>query len=389
MHILTVADFFYPGVTGGASIVIYEVMRRLVKRGHRVTALIRQQLETPTCVEGIEVFSYVPPERELLYPLAVKRCMASLHDLLKNQQFDLINMHHAFSGLAVELIRRRPPSVFFFHGPWHREALAKAGLLEGSEESRLPLPFRLRRCADRFVLRRCDRVVGLSDYMRDEAGQIFSGVSGKFSRIPGGVDTKRFRLPEDRMQLRRRLGLPVNGQILLTVRRFSPRMGLENLIRAMVRVEQERQDTMLLIGGTGEQRPEMEQLIANLNLKRTRLLGYINDSDLPAYYQASDLFIMPSIALEGFGLSTIEALACGVPVLGTPIGGTPEILKQILPEFILSGVEPEALASGILRHLPQLPDPALSLQVRHFAEQFDWEQIVDAVEELFADLCRK
>jgi glycosyltransferase involved in cell wall biosynthesis len=388
MHILTVADFFYPGVTGGASIVVYEVMRRLVQRGHTVTALIRQQAGTPDCIEGMQVFSYAPPERELFYPLAVKRCVASLHQLLKDRPFDLINMHHAFSGLAVELVRRRPPSAFFFHGPWYREALANAGMLGWKEEGRLPLPFRLRRGADRFILQRCDRVVGLSDYMRGEAEQIFSGTSGKFTKIPGGVDAKRFRLPEDRAKLRRQLGLPEDGRILLTVRRLSPRMGLENLVRAMAKVEQEREDTVLLIGGIGELRDPLEQLIAELGLKRTRLLGYIDDSDLASYYQVSDLFIMPSVALEGFGLSTLEALACGLPVLGTPIGGTPEILRQITPEFILPRVDPDAIASGILEHIAHLPDRALSLQVRSFAEGFDWEQIVDAVEELFLGLCR-
>jgi glycosyltransferase involved in cell wall biosynthesis len=386
MNILTVADFFYPGVTGGSAIVVYEVMRRLVSRGHKVTLLIRQQQGTPRCVEGIEVYSYVPPTREVLYPLAVCRCAISLRRLIKEKSFDLVNMHHAFSGLAVELVRLGLPSVFFFHGPWHKEALAKEEIAE-AEGAALPLPFRVRRAVDRFILQRCDGVIGLSDYMCDEAGQIFPGAVDKYNKIPGGVDTKRFSLPQDKRQIRRQLGLPVDGKILLTVRRLSHRMGLENLIRAMVQVEQERHDTVMIIGGKGELRPQLEKLIADLGLKRTKLLGYIEDSDLSAYYQASDLFIMPSTSLEGFGLSTLEAMACGLPVLGTPIGGTPEILRQILPSFILPGVEPDLLASGILKHLLTLPDPSLSLQVRHFAEQFDWDRIVVEVEKVFAERC--
>lgn len=392
MKILTVADFFYPGVTGGASIVIYEVMRRLVERGHQVTALIREQHETPSCVAGMQVFSYVPAAREALYPLSVVRCMGEVCRLLAAQQIDIVNSHHAFSGLAAELALRRyreVPSIFFFHGPWHKEAMAKEGY-EGVVQGHLPLKHRLRYEADRFVLKNCDRVVGLSRYMKSEAAAIFPGVAGKFCKIPGGVDIDRFRPAEDRSQVRRRLGLSEEGLVLLTVRRLSPRMGLEDLLRAMDRVERVRQDVTLLIGGSGEMRGRLEQLIGELGLQRTRLLGYIADRDLPAYYQASDLFVMPSVALEGFGLSTLEALACGVPVLGTPVGGTPEILAEVLPEFILAGTGPEALAAGILERLPCLADPQLSLRARRFAEEFDWHRITDAVEELFVELsCRR
>lgn len=391
MKILTVADFFYPGVTGGASIIIYEVMRRLVERGHQVTALIREQRETPSCVAGMRVVSYTPPAREAFYPLSVVRCMSELRRLLATHQIDLVNSHHAFSGLAAELTlrqHREVPSVFFFHGPWHKEAMAREGTLDCDDtlRDRLPLRYRLRYEADRFILRNCDRVVGLSNYMKSEAAAIFPGVTDKFHKIPGGVDTDRFRPAENRGQVRRQLGLPEDGLLLLTVRRLSPRMGLENLVKAMASVERVRGDVTLLIGGSGELRARLEQLIAELGLKRTRLLGYIADRDLPAYYQASDLFVMPSVALEGFGLSTLEALACGLPVLGTPVGGIPEILAGVLPEFVLSGTAPEVLAAGILEKLPSLSDHRLSLQARRFAERFDWYKITDAVEELFIEL---
>ena len=129
MKILTVADFFYPGVTGGASIVIYEVMRRLVERGHQVTALIRQQPDTPSWVAGMQVCSYVPAASEALYPLSVLRCMGQVRRLLAAQQIDLVNAHHAFSGLAAALALRgcRLPSVFFFTAPGTRKPWPRRG----------------------------------------------------------------------------------------------------------------------------------------------------------------------------------------------------------------------------------------------------------------------
>lgn len=395
MNILTVADFFYPGVTGGASIVIYETMRRLFERGHQVTILTRGQQDIHTYIEGMRVQFYKVPSREILYPLAIRRCQKTLTRLLEEQPYDLINLHHTFSGLAAELIRPKfgnLPSVFYFHGPWHKEAMVKDGLLfkvNGVPDGGLPLKYRLRRNADNFVLKACTQIVGLSDYMLREAVSIWPGAKDKYRKIPGGVDTIRFKPAVDRRQVRRTLGLSEDGKVLLTVRRLSPRMGLENLVKAMARVEERRKDVVLLIGGEGELRDSLTQLIANLGLRRTSLIGYVNDQDLPAYYQGSDMFIMPSLALEGFGLATLEALACGVPVLGTPTGGTPEILERILPDFIAPGVEADGLAECILDRLAHLPDPAMSVKVRNFAKQFDWQYITNLVENLFEDLTQK
>ena len=92
--------------------------------------------------------------------------------------------------------------------------------------------------------------------------------------------------------------------------------------------------------------------------------------------------------MEGFGLSTMESLACGTPVLGTPTGGTPEILQGILPDFILNSAQPEDIAKGIIEKLPVLRDADLQQRTRKFAEDFSWRRITDKVEDLFCKLVR-
>ena len=164
-------------------------------------------------------------------------------------------------------------------------------------------------------------------------------------------------------------------------------MGLENLIQAMAIVEREREDVMLLIGGQGEIKEKLQQLISDLGLQRTTLTGYIAyDGELPKYYQASDLFVMPSITLEGFGLSTVEALACGVPVVGTSTGGTPEILNGVLPDFVLPSTEPRAIAEGILGLLDSVRDEGLKTKVRDYAERHSWKNIANSFEALFEEV---
>ena len=119
------------------------------------------------------------------------------------------------------------------------------------------------------------------------------------------------------------MGLPEDKFILFTVRNLVPRMGLENLISAFEIVQSGRTDLLLIIGGEGPLEPALKEQTRQCGVEEfVRFVGYIPDEDLPSYYQMADLFILPTIELEGFGLVTVEALASGLPVLGTPVGGT-------------------------------------------------------------------
>ena len=383
MRILTVADFFYPDVVGGSAVMSYQIMRELTRRGHEISVLTRQSEKAmlTQSTPGIQIHRYPFSTQQICYPLNVFRAEKTIRALLAEKPYDLINAHHASSGLAAAAFSRSYPFVFFFHGPWHKEAMSNDGSLKVMRPK-----FLIRKNIDRCILKRCTAVVGLSDYMLQEASEIHALTRRKFHKIPSGVDVDRFKPANRREDIRKKLSLPVDQVILLTVRRLAPRMGLENLIRAMAIVETMRNDVMLVIGGRGELQDQLNRLIVELGVKRTLLVGYIDDHDLSGYYQASDLFIMPSVALEGFGLSTLEALACGIPVLGTPTGGTPEILKEVLPDFILPGIEPQDIADGILRQIPHLQDVKLKTRVRRFAERFSWERITDSVETLFQEL---
>jgi len=397
VRILTVADFFYPHMVGGSAIYAAQVMRELVVRGHEITVLTRDPGEGSRISEweGMAIRYYAFASSPFQYPLAVLRTQAQIGQWLEREPFDLVNAHHASSGLAVARMlrtRQTPPLVFFFHGPWHLEAMAKERVdgLAGNRSGTSWRPqFHLRKMADRFILRHSDHIVVLSDYMAGEADAICPVALTKSTKIPSGVDLERFKPCDDGLQTRRRLGLPEDQRLLLSVRRLSPRMGLENLIEAMCLVECQRQDVTMLIGGKGPLFAELQRRIDELELQRTRLLGYIDDRDLASYYQVSDLFVMPSVTLEGFGLSTLEALASGVPVLGTPTGGTPEVLGGVLPDFILEGTSPEQIARGILAKLETACRPEIKNKVRTYAEDFAWSHIGDVAANFFADLSGK
>ncbi len=108
------------------------------------------------------------------------------------------------------------------------------------------------------------------------------------------------------------------------------------------------QNLLLLIGGEGQLRPRLEELIHSKGLQdEVQLLGFVPEDQLAKYYQASDLVVMPTLQLEGFGLVTVEALACGTSVMGTPVGAIPEVLRTVDPLFVTEGTDGEALAKSL------------------------------------------
>ena len=144
----------------------------------------------------------------------------------------------------------------------------------------------------------------------------------------------------------------------------------------------------VLIGGEGPLKADLEGLAKQLGLETSvRFEGYIPDERLPTYYQAADFFLLPTKALEGFGLVAVEALACGTPVLGTPVGAIPEILGELQPDLMFEGIGPEDIARGILKHLERAQaDPqgyeALRRRCRDYVTaRFGWDRIVERLEQ--------
>jgi glycosyltransferase involved in cell wall biosynthesis len=180
----------------------------------------------------------------------------------------------------------------------------------------------------------------------------------------------------------------------VTVRNLVPRMGLEHFVRAVAMVRDEAPGILALIGGEGPLRAELERLIRQHGLKdHVRLTGFIPEEDLPKYYQAADLVVMPTYELEGFGLVTVEALACGTPVAGTPVGATPEILREIDPSLLTGGTQAGAIAESlriILRRFRERPGERAGLAARGLAAvraRYTWDRHCAALADVLADAC--
>ena len=206
---------------------------------------------------------------------------------------------------------------------------------------------------ERRCLRRTDRITAFSDYTRGLIRRMHGSVIADRVRvIHGWADLSHFRIVPDRAAARTRLGWPVDVPLFFTLRRLVPRMGLDRLIEALSLVNKAGRRCHLVIAGDGPLRGDLRRLAGDLGLESSvQFVGRVDDAALPMMYGAADAFVLPTRALECFGLIAVEALACGVPVLATPTGAIPEIINRIEPQWLARNTGAEAIGDLLARFL--------------------------------------
>jgi glycosyltransferase involved in cell wall biosynthesis len=375
MRILILTDELYPDAIGGVGKSVYNEAAALVRQGHAVTVLVRclnHDLPPRSEVDGIQIDRFYGPERRqrlyYLYPFAVVYHAARWLQQHKDELYDVLYVHNPLYILAVRLARVTIPLIYTFYAsiPAEIRITARSGKY-GKLAVLAYIAANILGFIERWALSQAGTILHRSMFTSEMLHQIYPANRIPEKIVPLGVDVSRFTL-RSKLETRKQLGLPEERTILITVRRLEGRMGLLNLVQAIHKVREQFPDVLLLIVGKGYMRPKLEAFITENALgHNVQLLGFVSEDDLPIYLSASDLFVLPTEMLEGFGLATIEALASGLPVVGTVVGATPEILFPIEPRLLTRNTSVDALADLLcywLRH----PDQVGALSERCRAE---------------------
>ncbi|HEX4601258.1 MAG TPA: glycosyltransferase family 4 protein [Gemmatimonadales bacterium] len=212
----------------------------------------------------------------------------------------------------------------------------------------------------RQILRRCAVVVANSRWTAGLARTVLESLgcralAADVRVVPLGTTPARFRPGIDPGPVRRQYGLD-GGPWLLTVARLDFHKGIDTVIRALPAIRARVPTARYAVAGIGSRRAALEALIAELGLgDAVRLLGFVPDEDLPALYNAADLFVLVSrrdgLLVEGFGIACVEASACGLPVIASRSGGLPEAVRAGETGWIVDPDDPVALATETIRLL--------------------------------------
>jgi glycosyltransferase involved in cell wall biosynthesis/SAM-dependent methyltransferase len=386
---------------GGGERVLWEQARGLARRGHAVTVLGRAPDGEPIGPherEGVRVVLFGAGRDTTMGFVreAVFAARRAAREVLAGSTFDVLDVYQPLAGHGVLGLpaARRLPTLYTFLSPAPLEYRSRERMTRhhfGGIAGRLGAVALW--ALERACLRRAGRIQVLSDYSAQQLWQLYGIAADRLVKIPGGADLRRFRPADDRAIVRARLGLPKEARLLLTVRNLEGRTGVDTLLRAMPRVLSQCDNAQLLVGGTGSMRAGLETLARTLGIAdHVRFLGFVPDADLPLYDQAADCFVLPTRELEGFGLVTVEALACGTPVLGTPIGATPELLDPLDPTLVFDDATPEAIAERLVAFLDRCErDPEAIERLRqssraHAERHYDWTRAIESLEAALARL---
>ena len=377
---------YHPDRDGGGYRYATEVAERLAARGHEVHAVYpnpKNQFPAHESRRGVELHRMPDGTGGFLanYRSENAAARSKLQDLLvPGSPRTLLATHQAYFGPAS----RSWPTVFMFQGPWGLEyAFSQQAKARGRCRRWLD-PFIARRlhAAEGAALKRAPQILVASDYTRRQLPRWHPQVKSPVEVVSGGANFQQFQPPLDRQADRAARGIHPDETVFLTVRRLDPRMGLAGLLNAFAQVVKLQPRAKLLLAGRGPQQAELAERIATAGLgDRVSLLGYVPESELARVYGLADCTIMPSLDLEGFGLATVESLACGTPVLASDAGANPELVGPLDPGLLYPSTDLTTLAARlteIVAGRQRLPTRERCADYARHA--FPWERPVTAFE---------
>ena len=254
--------------------------------------------------------------------------------------------------LLARLAEYRPSIIHAHSGTWLPAAVVKTVLryprLMFTDHGRYPPEPRLQAIIERWCYGRTDRSVGVSSAAASYV-QEFLGLRQPLTVIPNGVDLAGYRQnrEEARARLRTAWGVGTDDVLAISIGRLVPVKNHGGLLRALARALPDAPKLRLAILGAGELEAELREEARALELtEHVHFLGY--RADIPECLHAADLFVMPSTT-EGLPIALLEAMAAGVPVLATRVGGIPEVLGAPPAGCLIAPGDPEELTRALAR----------------------------------------
>jgi D-inositol-3-phosphate glycosyltransferase len=304
----------------------------------------------------------------------------------KGLRYDLIHSNYWMSGVAAKDLKAlwNVPVIHMFH----TLGLMKQRIARGNGE--VEGDYRL--AGEKDVLRFADRIIAATPAEFAQLQWLYQANTQKIVIIPPGVDLSHFYpIPPD--EAKEFIGVQPCNQVILYVGRIEPLKGIDVLIEAIAIMRRNGVRVCLsIIGGDPEQDQESDnQEMTRLQALRETygledmiaFLGRRSQDSLPYYYSAAEAVVMPS-QYESFGMVALEAMACGIPVVASQVGGLAFLIQDGVTGFTVPVDEPQAMADR-LSMLINDPDMRkwMGAQAAKFAGEYSWEKIAPRIVNLY------
>lgn len=374
---------------GGQNVYVSELSRHLARRGYAIDVYTRREDPgTPEIVElepGVRVVHLKagpvePRPKDELWPFMPAFRNSLLRFMERDEiHYDLIHSNFWMSGWVAAELRRRSgiPVVHIFHamGKTKRRHQKKVDTSPGNRIK-----------TEQEVIAEVDKIIAQCPNERAELIDDYSTDPAKIALIPSAVNTSIFH-PVPRAEARQKIGLEASKKVIVYVGRLLPRKDIRNVVRALallVRQSESMQDApmLMVVGGESEQADptatpeidELQKLARELGVRDHVLFTGKRQAELLRFYYSAANVAVTTPWYEPFGLTPLEAMACGRPVIGSAVGGITFTIKDGETGLLVPPRDPEALAAR-LQHL--LGQPELSRRMglaarKRVEKEFSW-----------------
>jgi glycosyltransferase involved in cell wall biosynthesis len=382
MRVCLISKQFNPS-GGGSERYAYELATTLADRGHSVDVFalgVEDSLSNLALPDTLDVTLVAKRRRylvtfETLYYSVLTRYKANF------EEYDVVHgTLMPASPIALTIAPTSTPLVVTSHGTSIGEV--RSHKLEVPTDYLKKFAFHpMNVVMDAATVPRSSRVISISSIAQQELKQYYPINDKKLVQIPHGVDIDRFR-PDHPLHQAPNPNLFTFLHVGRLVSRKHTALALEALATS------DRDDIELLIAGTGSHRDRLEKLTKQLGISRqVSFLGFVPEEELPSLYASSDAFLFLS-RYEGFGLTFLEAMASGLPVVGTPVGGFPDLVTDGQEGFLVDR-DAEDITQAIER-LADKPSRAKEMgrYARKLAETRTWDDVGAETEAVYESVVR-
>jgi glycosyltransferase involved in cell wall biosynthesis len=378
LRVVVPALWFYPERKSGSSRLAYDEACYLASLGHEVWLVAQHAAPGGAAADyvrhgDLHVLRYARPAWAGLDPRPKNVHIARTRRLLARHvpaAVDLVHCHTLLTGAAALDAFPAARTCYSLHSPVAAELAATGRGAWWPRRLRLRIAAAANARLEQRCLSRCDVVTADSRFTRELVERLHGrDLASRVQVVPGWVDFSRFTISGARPAARQALGWPGDRPVLFSVRRLVPRMGIDRLLDAALALKRAERKFLLVLAGSGPDRTALEAKSRAAGLTRVvTFAGTVPDETLPAMYAAADAFVLPTAELECFGLIAVEALACGTPVLATPVGAIPEIVGEVEPAWLARDASAGAIADLVGRFLDGLLPAHAPPALRAFAE---------------------
>lgn len=353
MIIALIVGLFPPKWLAGTEIATYNLADHLARRGHEVHVITSHDAGLPELSEENGFYIHRIAWLKIRF-IGIVTFWAKIFLKMRKIKPDIVHGQSLPSGIPA----------------WAAKKFLKIPYVIWGQGSDIYLPGWFTRMTSKPILQNADVALALTEDMKQKMREI---CDREVSVMPNGVDLERFKISSGGKK-------EGNAKTIVFVGRLHPVKGAQYLIEAMAIIHRKMPDVKLVIVGDGIERSRLEELREKLDLNGCiQFAGQVPQERIPQIMHQADVFALPSLS-ESFGIVNIEAMAAGLPIVTTNVGGLPELIKNGENGFVVEPKNPEAIAEKILLILNNNDLKAIvSTNNITKSQYYSWDNVVEKI----------